>query len=472
MSDSHSIPQEGAQLKRTLGLMSLTLFGLTYMTAITVFTTYGFANRASNGHLPASYIAAAIAMIFTALSYAAMVRKYPVAGSAYSYTQQSFGGAVGFLTGWAMLLDYLFIPMINFMVIGTYMQSRFPEIPWQIFMLVALLGVFALNALGIKLISRVIVVIITVSVVMVAMFVVLSLQSMGGSEGASNAIEPFMGELGPVFAGAAILALSFLGFDAISTLSEEAKDARRDIPRAIVLATLFGGLIFIVVSWAGAMAYSPDWASMSEADLDSAGVGAMSAVGGEWFANFGVAVYVAGAFGSGLTGSTSVSRILYSMGRDGSLPKAFAKIWTKQGTPIVAAALVSGFALLGLVIPLLTVSTMISFGALAAFSLVNLAVIRTYLFPKGGRTSPPTLRELLRYGLLPGIGFLLTGWLWTSLSRQTFIYGGIWLLLGILVLAWSTNLFRKPVPTMDFVENAPSTEHIDTLGTDHPATRS
>ncbi|MFV0432963.1 MAG: APC family permease [Leucobacter sp.] len=458
-------------LKRTLGLIGLTLFGLTYMTAITVFTTYGFANLASDGHLPASYIAAAVAMIFTALSYAAMVRKYPVAGSAYTYTQQSFGGAVGFLTGWAMLLDYLFIPMINFMVIGTYMQSRFPEVPWQVFMLIALFGVFALNAFGIKLINRVNAIIITVSVVMVVMFVVLSLQSAGGEEGAATALEPFQGELGPVFAGAAILALSFLGFDAISTLSEEAKNARRDIPRAIVLATLLGGLIFIIVSWAGAMAYSPDWGAMSEEELDAAGVGAMLSVGGEWFANFGVAVYVAGAFGSGLTGSTSVSRILYSMGRDGALPKPFARIWTKYGTPIVAAAVVSGFALLGLVIPLLTVSTMISFGALAAFSLVNLSVIRTYLFPKGGRTSPPTVGEWLRYGLMPVIGFLLTGWLWTSLSGATFMYGGIWLVLGVLVLAWSTKGFRRPAPKMDFKEEAPSTENIDALGTDHPASR-
>ena len=179
-------------LKRTLGLAGLTLFGLTYMTAITVFTTYGFANLASDGHLPASYIAAAVAMIFTALSYGAMVRKYPVAGSAYTYTQQSFGGAVGFLTGWAMLLDYLFIPMINFMVIGTYMQTRFPDIPWQVFMLISLVGVFALNALGIKLINRVNFVIIAISVVMVVMFVALSLQSMGGSEGAATAIEPFI----------------------------------------------------------------------------------------------------------------------------------------------------------------------------------------------------------------------------------------------------------------------------------------
>ena len=150
-------------LRRTLGLAGLTLFGLTYMTAITVFTTYGFANLASDGHLPASYIAAAVAMIFTALSYGAMVRKYPVAGSAYTYTQQSFGGAVGFLTGWAMLLDYLFIPMINFMILGLYMGTQFPSVPTWVFMLTCLLAVLLFNVLGIKLVNRVNITIIAVS---------------------------------------------------------------------------------------------------------------------------------------------------------------------------------------------------------------------------------------------------------------------------------------------------------------------
>lgn len=459
------------QLKRTLGLFALTLFGLTYMTAITVFTTYGFANLASDGHLPASYVAASIAMVFTAISYGAMVRKYPVAGSAYTYTQQSFGGHIGFLTGWAMLLDYLFIPMINYMLIGVYIESRFPAIPWQVPMVVALLATFALNALGVQLISRVNMVIIAVSVVMVGMFVVLCIGSAASGEAGVHPLEPFQGQLGPVFAGAAILALSFLGFDAISTLSEEAKNARRDIPRAIVLATLLGGVIFIIVSWAGALAYNPDWSKLSAAELDAAGPTVMQIIGGDAFANFGVAVYVAGAFGSGLTGSTSVSRILYSMGRDGALPKPFAKIWTKYGTPVVAAGVVAAFGLLGLVIPLLTVSTMISFGALVAFSLVNLSVVRTYLFPPQGMPRKPlTFGRLLRYGLLPLVGFALTVWLWTSLSGETFMWGGIWLGIGVLILLWNTRFFTKPAPKMDFSEDV-STKHIDQLGEDHPAAR-
>ena len=120
------------QLKRTLGLPSVVFFGLAYMVPLTVFTTYGIVTELTSGHLPAAYAVTMVAMIFTAVAYANMVRAYPVAGSAYTYVQQSFGASTGFLAGWALLLDYLFLPMLNYMVIGIYMGVAFPAIPARI----------------------------------------------------------------------------------------------------------------------------------------------------------------------------------------------------------------------------------------------------------------------------------------------------------------------------------------------------
>src|SRR5699024_9564713 len=117
--------QTSTQLRRALGLTGLTLFGLSYMAVGTVFTTYGIVNQVTDGHLPLAYVVALIAMLFTALSYAAMVHKFPVAGSAYTYVQQSYGGAIGFLTGWLLMLDYLFIPMLNFLILGLYVSGQF-----------------------------------------------------------------------------------------------------------------------------------------------------------------------------------------------------------------------------------------------------------------------------------------------------------------------------------------------------------
>lgn len=458
-------------LRRALGLTGLTFFGVTYMTVITVFTTYGIVNQVTDGHLPAAYVVAVIAMLFTAASYGAMVRKYPVAGSAYTYTQQSFGGAAGFLTGWVMLLDYLFIPMINFMLIGIYLNTQFPAIPVWAFTLVALLLVLLFNVLGITLVNKVNMAIIALSVILVVLFMVLAFKYALGGDTSVDLIEPFTfgeGGLGAVASGAAILALSFLGFDAVSTLSEEAKRPRKDIPRAIVLSTLVGGFFFILVSWAGAIAYHPEWADLSDAEIEAAGVTVMNNIGGEAFTAFFVAVYVVGAFGSGMTGQVSVSRILYAMGRDGMLPRPLSRLHRRFGTPVVAACVVSVFALSALFLSLDVVAFMISFGALAAFSMVNLSVIRTYLFPKGGRTASPGVREILTHGVAPLIGFALTIWLWTSLQPGTWIVGAIWIAIGVVIIALVTSGFKKPVPKMDFSEGDPTTQQIDALADEFP----
>lgn len=447
---SASTPQPG--LKRALGLPGLTLFGLTYMTAVTVFTTYGIVNKTTDGHLPAAYVVAVVTMLFTAASYGAMVKKYPIAGSAYTYTQQAFGGGIGFITGWVLLLDYLFLPMINFMLIGIYLNTQFPGVPAWVFTLSGLVIVLGFNLLGITLVNRVNAVIISLSMVLIVVFIALSIKTATASPDTVGVLDPFLpGEagIGPIFSGAAVLALSFLGFDAVSTLAEEAKRPRVDIPRAIILSTLIGGAIFIAVSWAGAMAY-PDWRNFG--DLDSAGVTLLTHVGGEVIASIFVAVFVAGCFGSGMTSQVSVSRIIFAMGRDGSLPRVFSRIWAKRGTPLIATVTVSVFALLGLVLTLDQAAHMISFGALAAFSMVNLGVIRVYLFPRGGRRQAPTTWEWIRYGVLPLIGFALTIWLWTSLSPNTFLIGGIWIVVGLVLIGVATKGFRRPVPKMDFTE--------------------
>jgi len=463
--------QEGAHLKRALGLTGLVLFGLSYMAVSTVFTTYGIVNQVTEGRLPLAYLVALVAMLFTAASYAAMVKKFPVAGSAYTYTQQAFGGAAGFLTGWVLLLDYLFIPMINFMILGLYVGTQFPSIPTQVFSFASLVLVYVFNVLGIKVVDRLNTFIVGISVASVVVFAVLALKAAINDPNAPGLLEPFIpGAEGfsPILTGAAVLALSFLGFDAVSTLSEEAKHARRDIPRAIILTTLIGGAIFIVVSWVGALAYHlDDWSQAPQELLDAAGVVLARSVGGQWLEIVMVIVAIAGCIGSGLAGQVSVARILYSMGRDGTLPKPLGILSKRFGTPIVAATTVSIFALACLFLTLEQAAFMISFGALAAFTMVNLSVIRVYLFPKGGG-GERTAKAWILYGLLPAIGVGLSIWLWTSLQPLTWLIGGIWAVIGLCILLYKTRFFRRPVPTMAFDHGEPSTEAIDELGREHP----
>lgn len=443
----------GRGLRRALGPGALILFGLTYLAPVTVFTTYGIVTQQTDNHLPSAYLVALVAMLFTALSYGRMARLYPVSGSAYTYSQQSFGGHVGFLTGWALMLDYLLLPMINFLLIGIYLHGQYPSIPQWIFVLASLVLALACNVLGVTIIHRLSWLVVGVSVLLVLVFAVLAVVHVvrhpdAGRPGFFSPLLPGSGGVGSVFSGAAVLALSFLGFDAVSTMSEESKNPTRDIPRAILWTTLLGGAIFLVVSWIGAFVI-PDWHGF--ADLDNAGVDLMVKVGGSFFSTIFVWVYVVGAFGSGMTTQVSVSRIIFAMGRDGILPRSFGRLHERYRTPYLAALFVSAISLLALVLSLSTAASTISFGALAAFSMVNLAVTRTFF--RGGTTGRST-GAWVKGVVLPLIGFGLTVWLWTSLSRHTLTLGLIWLAIGAAYLAVSTGMFRRQPPVLDFSENA------------------
>lgn len=433
------------QLRRVLGIPLLVLFGLTYMAPVTVFTTYGVVTGATNGHLPAAYIVALVTMLFTAFSYAHMARAVPQAGSAYAYTQQAFGGTVGFATGWTLMLDYLFIPMINFLLIGIYLNTQFPEIDAWIFSLISLLMVLGLNIVGIKFIGRLSATVVASSVLMIGVFVALALNQVLNTD-APSLLAPFSfgsDGLGPIFSGAAILSLSFLGFDAISTLSEDAKNPQKSIPAAIVLTTLAGGVVFIVVGWAGALIH-PDHTTFT--DPDAAGVELMAGVGGSMLTAIFVAVYVVGAFGSAMASQASVTRILYSMGRDGIMPRRMGLLNRRFSTPVFATLVVSTVSLTFLVVSLETAASVVSFGALAAFSLVNLSVIKTFFMDTKNRG----VRGVLLYLMMPLVGFALTIWLWTSLSQTSLTIGLVWLAGGIAFLAIRTKGFRTKPPKLTF----------------------
>ncbi|MFC9559629.1 APC family permease [Agromyces sp. NPDC056965] len=438
----------GGRFKRVLGTPSLVLFGLVYMVPLTVFTTYGIVTELTGGRVPMAYAITLVAMVFTARSYARMSVAYPFAGSAYVYTQRSFGGATGFLAGWALLLDYLFLPMINYLLIGIYLEAAFPAVPAWVFILVSIVVVTALNIVGIVSVTRTNLVIIALQAVFIALFLVLGLASLSGRT--VDPLAPFTGDgsvegFGVLFAGAAVLCLSFLGFDSVSTLAEEAREPTRTVPRAIMITTIVAGLAFFALSYLSQLVFpSNEFTSVDAAALD-----VVQAAGGQLLAVLFTAGYIAGSLGSALTSQASVSRILFAMGRDGVLPKrVFGRLSERFGTPVIAISVVSAISLLAIVFDLALLAAMISFGALIAFSAVNLSVVKHYFLDRRERGGMAVVNNLV----LPLIGFALTVWLWTSLAPSTFIVGLSWLAVGVVILAIVTRGFRRPTPMLDLKE--------------------
>jgi amino acid transporter len=433
-------------LKRALGVPSLVLFGMVYMVPLTVFTTYGIVTQLTGGRLSVAYLVTLAAMVFTARSYARMSAAFPVAGSTYAYTQRTFGAPVGFLAGWSLLLDYLFLPMLNYLVIGIYMTAAIPAVPPWVWILIAIVVVTVLNIVGIVSVARANFLLLALQIIFIVVFVVMAFVTIN-KVGNVNLMAPFTGDgtvggAGPIFAGAAILCLSFLGFDAVSTMSEEANDPRRTVPKAIMIATVGCGLIFFGLSYVSQLVFP----SNQFADVDSGSLDVMTSAGGQFLNTFFTAAYIAGCIGSALTSQASVARILYAMGRDGIMPrKVFGHVSARFSTPTFAILVVSVISLAALWIDLGFLASIVSFGALVAFSAVNLTVIKHYFFDEGEK-------NVLNNVVLPVIGFLLTVWLWFNLSELTLEVGVIWLAIGFVWLLFVTRAFQRPTPVLDMEE--------------------
>ncbi|PBJ25386.1 Putrescine importer PuuP [Pseudomonas sp. ACN8] len=438
-----------ARLQRTLSLGSVVLFGIAYMTPIIVLGTFGILAQSTAGMVPAAYLAALVAMFFTAMSYGRMASAFPVAGSAYSYVRKAISPKLGFIAGWAVLLDYLFLPMAIWLIGAAYLNSAFPAVPQWVWVL-AFIGITsAINIVGLKLANGINALLMLVQFLVLIAFVALCVHYVGG-DGSTPlwSIKPFFNgdmQMPLIMSGAAIACYSFLGFDAVSTLTEETRDPRRTIPRAIMLITLIGGLVFVGVSYFVQIAHP----SFQFASVDSAAYEIARNIGGDLFVSIFLIGLIVGQFASGLSAQASGSRLLYAMGRDGVLPKSFfGTLHERFGTPINSILLCAVVALLALKLDVTTSTSFINFGAFLSFSLVNLSVIFHYWI--GGENKG--LREFVLFLLFPFIGLAADVWLMVSLDHLAVYLGLSWLAIGVVYLAVLTGGFRRQPPEMDFQE--------------------
>lgn len=309
--------QNTVQMKRVLNTPALVFFGLAYMVPLGIFTTYGQVTVLSEGHLPVAYIITLTAVLFTALSYCKMTSTLPLAGSAYSYVQKIFGGNTGFLVGWAQLLDYLFLPIINYIAIGIFVHEALPSVPMELIIVSTIVIVSVLNILGIKLVTSMNMLIIVMQLIFITLFLYLSFSSAFtlDKEALLAPLTVMSDQVSGLFAGAAVLCLAFLGFDAISTMAEETKDAKRALPKAILYTVFIAGTLFIIISYAAHLSY-PAWRDFLP-NTDIASIQVMEKVGGALMASSFITAYVIGVFASAMTSQASIVRIFYAMGREG-----------------------------------------------------------------------------------------------------------------------------------------------------------
>ncbi|HEY1967421.1 MAG TPA: APC family permease [Pseudonocardia sp.] len=446
-------------LDRSLGLRSIVLFGLAYMAPMIVLGTFGQIASETKGATPSAYLLALVAMLFTAYSYGRMAATYPVAGSAYTYVRRTIDDRVGFLIGWATLLDYFFLPMVIWLLGATYLQQGFPSVPLWLWVVGFIVLTTVLNIVGIRVADKANFVLMTFQLLVVVAFVVLSLRHVFQASGAGGWFSPapFVNpatSLGAIAGGAGIAAYSFLGFDAVTTLTEETIEPRRTMPRAILLVALLGGAIFFVVTYATQLVH-PGFAFANE---DSAAFEIAKTIGADLFAAIFLAGFVVTQFASGIAAQASVSRLLYAMGRDHVLPaKVFAYLQPRFRTPAVGILICGVAGLIGLALNVDTAVSLINFGAFLAFTSVNLCVIALYL--RRRRSGQPL--GVFSHVVIPLIGALIDFALLLNLQGRAKLIGLCWLTLGLIYLLVLTRGFRRPPPEIDplAAETAPSQAH-------------
>lgn len=450
--------QNQGQLKRTLGLPLLVGFGLAYLAPTVVFNYYGVwtAESGTAGHYPLALIITTILMAFTGLSYTYMVKEFPIAGSAYAYVNKSINPHIGFLAGWIMMLDYLLMPMAGFLLLGIYGHEYFPMIPaWLIVVVVAAVCAI-LNIIGAKTSSIIDSIIIAAQLIFTALTIIVCIVYVCGGGGSGNLFSgtaiynPETFDFSSLMHAAAILCLSFVGFDAVTTMVEEVKNPEKVMGKAIMLIVVGAGILFFITAYALNIAW-PEGTSMIQ-DPDTGIFEFYPAIGYPWMADIFFVVDNCASFICSLAAVGAGSRILYGMGRDNIIPKKFfGSISPKFNTPVKNILLTT---ILPMIVGMVFVNNLmgaldlVSFGVIVGFILVNLSVFVLFWIRKKERGG----LAVVKYVILPlaGVAFLVFAFIFVGTGAK--ILGAGWTLLGLIYLAIKTRGFKQLPPEMTFEE--------------------
>jgi putrescine importer len=439
-------------LRRVLGLKDLILYGIILIMPIAPVPLYGVAQKLSQGHAVTTILLAMVAMTLTAFSYGRMAAKFPAAGSAYTYVGRGLNPHLGFLAGWAMIMDYLLVPLICTVYGALTIQRLVPAVPYAVWAAILAGAMTVINLRGIRATANANLVLMIAMMVVILAFMGLAVRWLFHAQGWPGlfSIQPFYDpqtfHWKSIMTGTSLAALTYGGFDGVSTLSEDVENPRRNILLATVFVCLFTG-IFGGLQVYLAQRISPGMGNLT--NLETAFIDITRIVGGPILFTAMAVILIIANLGCGLSAVAGVSRLLYGMGRDHVLPaKVFGHLDEKRGTPVYNILLVGLFTYIAsLCLNYERAAELINFGAFIAFMGVNAAVIRQFYFLRSRAE-----RRMLTDVLLPGAGFLFCFAIWLSLPTQAKLLGCFWFSLGLIWSAIQTRGFRIPPMMVSFEE--------------------
>lgn len=443
-------PQLGPHLQRVLSLRDLFWYGIVAVTPSAPATVFGLADAQSRGHVVLTILAGMVAMVLTAISYGRMASLYPSAGSAYTYVSRGIHPYVGFAAGWAMLLDYIVIPLFC-VIYGTLaLQRALPWLPFFVGSAVFAAGITLLNLRGIRATARNNQILLVLMFAVLGAFLIFAVRYLFLRQGFKGlfSFAPFYNpatfSVRRIARATSFAALTYLGFDAVTTLAEEVENPRRNVMLAAVGVCLFTGLFGGLLVYLGQLVW-PEYDSFL--NPDTAFIDVTGRVGGPLLLQATAMLLVVANIGAGLTSQVGAARLLFGMGRENVLPpRIFARIHPVHNTPDLNVILLGIVAFLGAQFMSYELTAeILNFGAFLGFMGVNGAVFWQYgVHSPAGHHRNPILDMIL-----PFLGFLFCGVIWWGLASPAKIAGSAWLIVGVVVVGWRTQWYRRPLRLPD-----------------------
>jgi putrescine importer len=442
------------RLRRVLSLWDLILYGIVLVMPIAPVPMFGVAQVLSHGHFVTTILIAMVAMMLTAVSYGRMATLFPSAGSAYTYVGRGLNLHLGFLTGWSMFLDYLIQPLMNGVYGALTIQRFFPFIPYAVLAAIFVAIMTLLNLRGIRATAYANIVLVIIMCAVIGAFMVLAVRYLFHLQGWHGvfSIQPFYDPktFDPrfIWMATSYAALTYIGFDGVTTLAEDVKNPKRNVMLATVSVCLFTGVVGGLEVYLGQRVW-PSYTSFP--NVETAFMDVAHRVGGPLLFQALGMVLILAAVGAGLTGQVGAARLLFSMGRDNVVPrKFFAYLDPKRNTPTLNICLIGIVAYVGaLFISYEQAGEILNFGAFLAFMGVNLATFWQFAILK----QPGRERQWLADVVVPLLGFLFCLWIWVGLKMPAKIVGGAWLSVGFIYAAIKTRWFRDRPIMVDFSES-------------------
>ncbi len=426
-AEGHSTPK----LKRSLGYWDLVLYGLAYIAPFAPLSTLGFVWSESNGLIVLAYILGAVCMYFTAQSYATMTESLPTAGSVYGFARHSLGAFPGFMAGWMILLDYLLIPAFVYVLIAVALESLLPGIDRGVWIVSMVVATTAVNWFGITVTSRANFIAVALQTIILVGFLILGVIALYAGKGNGGlTLKPVFDaatfDAGKIFSATSICIMSFLGFDAVSTLAEEVEGGdRRVVGRAIIAVLVLSAVFFVAVTWVlgnllPGIVIKDQAAAVYE--LAAWATGPWTAVVLAW-AYAGIV-----GLSNALPMQVGVARVVFAMGRDRQLPRVLARVHPRYHTPymgmLVTAALSLAVALY-MKNRLDDLASIVNFGALSGFLFLHISVL-TYFGIKRRSAA------WIRHWLVPTCGIIVVLAVFSGMSALAVKVGCTWLTVGLV----------------------------------------